>query len=260
MINVAINIEFLERKYFPKNKPIPYKLKCNVELLIYPVILEDYDIFEESFDVLTIEKNEIPIPEIIQMSYLQFIFEILLKKEQLDYGHKLLNIMELCLKENDIIPYYENNKPVLLIRNNDILKAKITAKEFDDIKRIILYQNIVGYDDTMISADIKKMINLYNKTNNNNIQQPNLEDKMAFLGNETGLSYEQILKMTYREFQTRFNWAIQKVDYMINKTAEMSGNVKFNKPIEHLIYKSKKHKFERFFSDKEDFVNKIQNA
>ena len=93
---VAVNIEYLQRKYFYKNKPVPYKLKCGVEIIIYPVIVEDGDIFEDSYDILTFNKSEIPIPEIIQMSYLQFLIEVMFKEDSNQY--KLYNIFSIFKK------------------------------------------------------------------------------------------------------------------------------------------------------------------
>lgn len=254
---MAVDIEYLKRKYFYKNKPIPYKLKCGEEIIIYPVMVDDGDIFEESYDILTFNKSEIPIPEIIQMSYLQFLTDFMFKEDKNQY--KLSNIFSICLKEEDIKISYENNKPVLIICKNNKIKSKINHKDFDDIKKIILYQNIKNYDDSYVSKDIRKVMDEYYKATNGNIEPLTLEDKMAFLGNESGLTTEEMLKMTYREFNNRFGWAVDKMDYLINKTAEMSGNVKFKEKIEHIIYKSKKDKYEKFFKNKEEFVNKINS-
>lgn len=260
---MAVNIGYLQRKYFYKNKPVPYKLKCGVEIEIYPVMVEDSDIFEENYDILTFNKAEIPVAEIIQMSYLQFLIEIMLKKEEgkENYNeYKLANILSLCLHEDYIFPEYSNGKPILCICDKEkTIKSIINHKDFDEIKKIILYQNIKDYDDSYISKDIRKVMNEYYKATNNNIEPLTLEDKLAFLGNEIGLTTEQMLKMTYREFNNRFEWAVEKMDYQINKTAEMSGNVKFDKKLEHLIYKPKKDKYEQFFKDKDEFVNKINS-
>ena len=258
---MAIDINQIARKYFFKDKPVDYKLKCGEVINIYPILVEDWDEFEENYDILCFEKNKIPIPEIIQMSYLQFIIEVVLKKEEINQN-KLYNIFKICLKlkeKNDIKFGYEKNKPILVICDNEYVKYKINSKDFDEIKKIILYQNILGYDDSVISADIQKIINEYYKAKNGNIEFLNLEDKMAFLGNNSGLTKNQMLKMTYREFSKRYEWAVDQMDYQINKTAEMSGNVKFEKKVEHLIYKKKKNKYEQFCTDEESFKNKINN-
>lgn len=253
-----VDIEYLNRKYIFKDKPVVYKLKCGKEINIYPVLVEDWDIFEENYDILTFNKLEIASPEIIQMSYLKFVIKILLKEEQ--FQSKLLNILELCLHENDIRVGYENNQPILVICQDNIVKFKIYHKDFDDIKKIILYQNINDYDDRYISKDMRDMMDEYFRVKNGNLQPLSLEDKMSFLGNNSGLLKEVILKMTYRDFLSRFNLMIDQIEYQINKTAEMSGNVKFDKPIEHFIYKQKKNKYDQFFTSKEEFENKINNA
>lgn len=256
---MAVNIDYLKIKYFYKNEPVPYKLKCGVEIMIYPVMVEDGYIFEENYDILTINKNEIPDAKIIQMSYLQFLIQVMFKNEINQV--KLYNIFATCLKEEDIRIGIENDKPILItFDKNEKVKLKINHRDFDDIKKIILYQNIKDYDDTYVSKDMRNIIEEYYKAKNGNIELLSLEDKMAFLGNEAGLSLTEMFKMSYREFNNRFEWAVNKMDYQINKTAEMSGNVKFDKEIEHLIYRHKKNKYERFFTDKESFTNKINNA
>lgn len=255
---MAVDIEYLKRKYFYKNKPVPYKLKCGVEIMIYPVMIEDGDIFEENYDILTFNKSEIPIPEIIQMSYLQFLIQVMFREDTNQY--KLHNIFSICLKEEDIRIGYEKNKAILIICENDIIKAKINHKDFDEIKKIILYQNIKDYDDSYVSKDMRNIIEDYYRAINSDIEPLSLEDKMAFLGNESGLTTKEMLKMTYREFNNRFGWAVDRMDYQINKTAEMSGNVKFDKKLEHLTRRRKKNKYEQFFTDKDAFTNKINNA
>lgn len=256
---MAVDIDYIKRKYFYKNKPVEYKLRCNKIIKIYPVLVEDYDIFEENYDILTKMKNEINSPEIIRMSYLQFIIEFLIKQDEI-YKYKLYNIINLCLKEDDISVGYDKNKLVLVISKNDIVEYKINHKDFDDIKKIILYQNLINYDDTYISKDIRNVIEEYYKAKNGDIVELSLEDKMAFLGNNCGFSYDEMLKMSYREFSNRFDWAVEEMDYKINKTAEMSGNVQFDRKIEHLIYKKKKNKLEQFFVDKDKFTDKINKS
>lgn len=73
---MKVDIEQLERKYFCKNKPVEFKLKCNEVINIYPILVSDWDVFEECYDILTFAKNEIPSAEIITMSYMDFMINI----------------------------------------------------------------------------------------------------------------------------------------------------------------------------------------
>ena len=252
-----VNIEQL-KKYFFKGLPIEYLTKYG-SVNIYPILVDEWDIFENNYDILLQEKNKIPIPEIIQMSYLQFLIEVLFIEEK--YQNKFRKIMSLCLHEKNLNIRYIDNKYYVVITDDDKnIKTMINSKYFDNIKKIILYQNIDGYDDEEISDDVKKVMEDYLKLTNGNYEPVTLEDKLIFLGNETGLKLNDMLQMTYREFTKRFDMAVSRMDYTINRTAELSGNVKFEQPIEHILYKKKKNKFEKFFVKKDEISNKIQSV
>lgn len=251
---MVVEIKDLERKYFSKNKPVEFILKNKEQIKIYPILVEEWDIFEENYDILDINKREIPSMEIIKMSYLEFILNMCRIEDK--YYDKLVNILSLCLhikNKDDIKFYFENEKPIILIKDN----ICISSKDFDKIKKIIMYQNIDGYDDTYISKDIREVIEKQNKIKMKGIKLLSLEDKLIFLGNKMGKPSKWFMKMPYREFQKRFNLAVEEMDYKINRTAELSGNVKFNVPIEHLIYKKDKNKYAEYFENKDNFVNKV---
>lgn len=252
-----IDINKIEKKYFYFGKPVPYELKCGAVINIYPVLLENWNDFESSYEILVFNKREIPVPEIIQMSYLQFLLEVLCGESHNE--EKLKTILKLCLHIDNVkYCFGKDKKPnIVWCDNTDTIKAIISPKDFDDIKKIILYQNIPKYDDTYISKDIREVINETIKIKDGKVEPLTLEDKMAFLGNEIGFVNKDILKMTYREFDIKFNMAVEKMDYQINKTAELVGNVKFNKKIEHPLRKSKKNKLEDFFVDADIMTNKI---
>jgi hypothetical protein len=53
----ANKIEILKRLYYANELPVPYNLKCGVQINIYPVKVKDWELFENSMGVLTIDKN-----------------------------------------------------------------------------------------------------------------------------------------------------------------------------------------------------------
>ena len=55
--------------YLFYDKPIPYK-----DLLIYPVTMDKYLDFHFYINCLLLDKNSIPNPEVISMTYLQFLY------------------------------------------------------------------------------------------------------------------------------------------------------------------------------------------
>ena len=261
-----IDIDFLTKKYFYSNTPVEYELRNGQILKIYPILVKDWYKFEKCYQLLTIDKKEFAVPEIIQMSYLEFLFKVMCGSS--DETHeintvRLKTILSLCLNEKseNILFREMNNKPcIIIINDEDIIQKIISAKDFDEIKKIVLFQNIAEYDDTEMSADIRKVIEDVTSVKCKDMVEVTLEDKLIFLGNKLGLKNKDMLDMTYREFSRRFDMAVEEMDYIINRTAELSGNVKFKRPLEHLIYKKKRNKFEDYFVDADNFANKIQNA
>jgi len=267
-----VNIEMLQKQFFSKGKPVVYNLKCGEELLIYPILVDDWDLFEACYNILTIEKNKTPSPEIIKMSYLKFLLKAILpmgsENDINDNHNRLYWIFKLCCNTEKVYPIEIDDKSNLILIfdekkmieeniNGSIVSVEklvevekvITEKEFDEIRKIILFQNIPNYDDTEISEDVKNLMEEYFRLSNGDLQPVTLEDKLIFLGNELNTTTDKLLNMTYREFEKRFNIAVEKMDYVINKTAELSGNVTFKKKLEHIIYKHKTNKYGQFFVD-----------
>ena len=254
------NVKDFVSRYAALDEPIPYK-----ELLIYPVIVRDYYKLALYSDVLCVEKNTIQDLDVIQMNYLDFLFEYLFKdKRLLDehstytfgdfYKEKLVQILILSFHTDiENIKVYKNKNHNILVINN----IYINAQEFDDIRRIIMYQNIYNYDDTYVSPDIKKAMEEYYTVKNQGLTNPELEDKMAELTAMTGILKKDILNMTYREFENVFDASMGRLEYQINRTAEVSGMVKFDKPIRHWIYQRKRNKFEEAFTSYKEFKKKI---
>ena len=98
-----IDIEQLTLKYFQNSEEVPYKVKKGEPLLIKPILVKDYSIYENSIGILTIDKNSIGDIEIIKMSYLNFILALIQQNEgKNDFCNKFYNICELCLGEKNI--------------------------------------------------------------------------------------------------------------------------------------------------------------
>lgn len=252
------NVKDFVSRYAALDEPIPYK-----ELSIKPVLVRDYYKFAVYSDVLHIEKNEIQDLDVIQMNYLDFLFEYIFKDARvLDeatqytmgqlYQDKFCQILMLCFQTTDIKVFKQNNHNILIIDN-----ITINDNEFDDIRRIIMYQNIYDYDDGYISPDIRKAMEDYYAVKNKGLTSPELEDKMAELTAMTGILKRDILTMTYREFENVFDASMGRLEYQINRTAELSGMTKFDKPIKHWIYQRKKDKFNEAFTSYENLKKKI---
>ena len=69
MVNLVNDVKEYIAPYITFDKPVKYK-----GIDIYPIKVKDYYTFINAYDVLTIDKNNIPDVNIIQMSYLFFMF------------------------------------------------------------------------------------------------------------------------------------------------------------------------------------------
>lgn len=239
---MEINIPLLSRLYFFIDKPVEYVLLNKNKIFIYPVKVIDSEYFLSSIDIFTIDKNSAPDVKIIQMSYLQFLRDYILK-ENIN-KQKFVNILLLCLGFKFPELYNdERGKPFLKDKENpDIC---ITASDFENIRRIILYQNILHYDDEYINPDLKKAMQEVDELKNKNIVIPTLERKIGIIMAHTGILKENQLDMTLRTHEILFEEVYGEVEFStIRPIALFAGE-----ELEHWIYKKKKNKFDQYITD-----------
>ena len=180
------NRDFYENNYFEMGIPVPFKLKGG-EVTIHPVLVKDANKYDYAKQILLIDKNKTNDIEVLQMSNLEYLLNLCLQEEIIQT--QLAMLLSLCLHE-DYVSYKtmdgqlirENNRPLIVICEADgTIKAKITPKEFDVIKKIILFQNDKDYDDTEYSAEMQEQIELWIKVKNQRAKSsghiPTLEEK-----------------------------------------------------------------------------------
>lgn len=258
-----LDVEIITGKYAPLGEPIPYK-----DWLIYPIRMYNYFEWMGCYNILDIDKNSLNDIEIIKMSYLQFLLTQI--QHDRSFELKLVYILNMCLGLKDdahITWSIKNGEANLLISDTLVTKSGrkipdensmriITAQDFDEIKRIILYQNVIDYSDEYIDPDVKAAMDEYYELKNKDGSSITLEKQIAVVQSANGMTEETIRNMTVRGFQMLFNTIIDKVDYPINRMAEAQG-VKFDHPIEHWAFKKPKDKFSEVFTSFDSFKNKI---
>lgn len=254
MTKAKLDLDFLARAYFYFDEPVPYQLE-NGAVYIKPIFLKDSEIFLASCDVLAINKNEISSVEIIQMSYLEFLVKCLISQQK--YCDKFINILKYCMNINSpALLLNDKGKPYIFDKE---LGISIDEKDFENIRRIIMYQNILHYDDSYVSPEVKEMMDEVNELKNKNIIVPNLERKIAIITSHCGLSKEEQKKMTYRSHCLLFEEVCGEVEYEIIKPvaliAKMLGS-KGNDP-DNWIYKKSKGKFDDYIVDVDKYSKNI---
>lgn len=276
------NIKEYVDKYVTLQKPVPL-----YDLQIKPVLVRDFFQFNSAKDVLNIEKNKIPNVDIIQMTYLRFLLMMML--EQDEFKEDFLTILALSLgvkydatKRNpsfepnetltqqirkdevevwingwDVKFRLSDNKVILCLYDDENL-VEIDDAQFDELRKVILLQNIYKYDDTEMSDDFRRVVEEYYRLKNKDIVLPTLEDRLMAVCISSAYKLEELYVMPLRLFDALLERSIDKLEYQVNKLIVnlAQGKVEgFN--LSHWVYKTKKDKYSEIFTDAQELVKKV---
>jgi hypothetical protein len=217
--------------YTTYDLPVPYK---NIKL--YPVTVKDYTLFNIYSRCLTVDKNSIPDPKIISMTYLEYIFNIT-EKNPIDYPYLIWfdRLLAMCLKEDDT--FGEIEKSIKRYRYDDktkkpfflIQKERYTSDDFEKIKEIIAEQNMVELIDENVSKEVRDSMEKARefKRKISGTKTASIEDYIISLSISTGWSHKYIYSMTIRKFIKSIRRMDNLIHYKIYMTASMSGMVEF---------------------------------
>ena len=273
-----VDIDRLELMYFQNDEPIPYYLKNSVDengnmstdgykLLIKPIKVKDWSLFNNCIDILMHELQDYNSVEIIQMSYLEFVTDILLDKvsdeEISENAFKLSTILSMALGIYEARKGMFRNKPCLTLHDeNGCVVSLITPQEFNELKKIILFQNILNYDDRYLSPDIKKEIEEYEKIkySNENIVNPTLEKQKVFVISKTGISMKDINDMTYRTFTQVYNYNVNVDLYFAQKILQASQKYDMKEDAIHPLFKKEEDRLKSAFVSKSEFEGKMKSV
>ena len=203
--------------------PIQYK-----ELMIHPVKIKDYFYFYSYLACFLLEKNSVPDINIIQMSYLDYMYKISLEEDG-KYVSMFIGLMALCLNKEfkDIEPKYNKKKKPTFI----IDKKVYDSTDFDKIKDIICEQNLVDLPDESIPKEIRDKIqeakDLKARLEGKDNKTASLEDLIVAISVSTGMALESVYELTIRKFNKMIQRVDGKLHYEIYLSASMSGFVEF---------------------------------
>ena len=279
-MNIKDDIE----KYVVFGKDIPYN-----GLYVKPVLVSDAINFNHAKRIFLIEKNKIPDINIIQMTYLQFLFTIVCDNEE--YLEDFLTLMAITLglrykKENRLIDFEPNallveksskqdvfvkingwdicfyikssTNEIFLRIGDDESYIELSAQQFDELRDIILFQNVYEYDDIEMSEDFRRVVEEYYQLKNKDIITPNLEDKLMVVCTNSAYKIDELYQMPLRLFESLFHYIVDKVEYVVNKLIINQPNVEVkNFTLDHWVYKTKQNKYADIFTNADDLVKKV---
>lgn len=240
--------------FYIYDDPVPYK-----DLKIYPVTVRDYIKFHYLVDCLLQDKNSYPDARIISMSYLMFLFYADNEKNMLLLKLKLL--LELCLKIDNNSQKIKfgidkNQKAVFFVEDKEY-----SAKDFDNIAKIICEQNCVDMIDESIQKELRDDMDRAKeiKRRMQNAKMCSFEDQMICVMISTPMKLEDVYNVTIRKFSKIIKRIDHKMHYQIYKTASLSGFVKFKTEItDWMANLENSDKYSDVKVDKEEIEKKVK--
>lgn len=251
----VVDIKDLETRYFCNGFDVPYNVREGGELIIKPILVKDYPYYEIVRGILEIQKNETNDIEIIKMSYLEFLYN-LMDVEDL-YKNYFVKLCQLCFGYINIGFVVHNNRKCLALCDDDKeIKYIITPKEFDEISKIILNQNDAHYDGRYVNPEVRELMEQYYKVKYSNARHPSLEEKKAYVTSKTGIRIDELNNMTYRYFDLVYGSSVNSEIYFAQKMVQCSYKYDVKEDIKHPLFEPKKDPYAEIFEDTTVLANK----
>lgn len=252
-------------------------------LKVYAIRVKDWLRFISAYDILAIDKTQISDVEIIQMSYLQYMMQLIIADDRCK--DMFLTILDLCFHvryddafynkdfdKNEVLSFLDEDTGATAIYINGynmyfFIENKyrvsiyidghlINATQFNDVIKIIQFQNFYDFDDTVLSDDVRKVIEQYYAIKNKGKKMPSLDTKIISVMAKLSYTKNEIKEMDYRTFNKIFAMMLEDEDYNISHLYKVQG-ADIN--IEHWVYKEDKPKYSEVFSSADEFRRKIES-
>lgn len=175
----------------------PYNYK---EINIYPVIMSDCINFYQWVSCLMYEKNKSKEIKILKMSYLHFLFYIATKAKDENGNsyhfiiHNLESLLKLVFRADEIGYKVENDIKLFI---NDF---EIDENDFEDIRQIILKQNLIRIDENILDDEVQQAIQEAREFMANKTRSATLEEQIVSYHCLSGVPYDIIKNFTVYQF------------------------------------------------------------
>lgn len=264
-----MQIEDFEKKYSHSlimSFPIAYK-----NILFYPCKFPQYEAFVKGCNSLLFNQIDYPDIKLASLPRLYFLTDIINHendeeyiKQHLDlcFLHNCLSmLLEMVLRHTNFYFIKHNNYWKLRVYNlpedkkdfdfekeqNSFEYVDFNGKDFESIRTIILNQNGVSYSDEFLHKDVRKYIEDTDKAEGE--YSPTIEDYMEVVMMQLGIMDEKSFNdMSLRRFNRLLHKSLGRETYIMQKTADLSGFVKFKGKIKHWLEKEDPNaRFEAMF-------------
>lgn len=272
------DIKSFVEPFITYDNPVEYE-----GLKVYAIRVKDWLRFISAYDILAIDKTQISDIEIIQMSYLQYMMQLIIADDRCK--DMFLTILDLCFHvryddafynkdfdKNEVLSFLDEDTGATAIYINGynmyffienkyrvsiyIYGHLINATQFNDVIKIIQFQNFYDFDDTVLSDDVRKVIEQYYAIKNKGKKMPSLDTKIISVMAKLSYTKNEIKEMDYRTFNKIFAMMLEDEDYNISHLYKVQG-ADIN--IEHWVYKEDKPKYSEVFSSADEFRRKIES-
>lgn len=260
---MSISKDELFGKYITFDKDVPYK-----EFMVRPIKVKDFWELSMPLGMLDFPKNEMGSIELIQMPYMVFWLSIMLDHDD------TLKLVETFLRailnigEDDVIQITCDLKEIRIGKSigktrdgYDVLEENyraIDCDDFDEIRRIVLFQTVLDYTDNYVSKEVREATEDYFRLKSNG-KNVSMEHKVRCLSLAMGISKGAIGEMSLRDFNLYYEALSNSIEYSNNRMAEVQG-AKFKKPLESWLYDEHKNKYEQAFVDAGAFESYVSSA
>jgi hypothetical protein len=248
----VVDLEYYTNLYFSNGEDAPFSLRDKTVLQLKPVLLKDYALYLGIYDVIQLQKNEVNDIRVIQMSYLQYLIEVVFPRGGKNniYEAKLRMLIQLCLGYKYCAFMQIKDKwNIVLCDAHGTVEHFITPSEFDDIMLLILNQNDARHDNRYINPDVRQMVQEYYNIKYKDVSTPSLEKRKAFVCSKTAKTFKELGDMTVREFELVYHALVDSEIYLATKITEASYKYEVKKPTNHPLFTKEEDPYTEAFSD-----------
>lgn len=262
---MAVDIEYITDEYFAFDKPVPYELSAGKVIEIKPFMLTERKQFDQIKPFLILDKRD--YKDFEDKEELQFIVEKILCNQ--------MNIVMFAIVLSYLdykVPFYGYIDGHYVVGNYNIIQSEdedkedvyeldeesiITSEEWEDIKRIMIYQNDPDYDDSFYyDATMRKNLEIEAKIRNKGIVAPNLERQFNIITAHCGLPKSEQVKLTLRSFKVLFNECIGEAEFFASYGVRMKY-AEQGKPADHWIWQHKVTGLDKIGTEAKGFLGAL---